>query len=271
LSEPNHLPKLTGRIADLRTRLADHPMYDRLRTRRDIARFMEYHVFAVWDFMCLLKGLQRQLTCVDLPWMPVGAPQIRRMVNELVLEEESDEIDGVATGHFELYLKAMQDVGADTTAIRRLLELLGAGVELPSALALSGAPEAAREFVQGTFDTLNTGKAHIIAAAFTWGREQATGPMFSHIVASVGEAPRMRVFTTYLQRHIQLDGDNHAQMTEDMVVSLCGSSDLLWHEAAVAAEQALRARLALWSAIADEVGGSEKAGTLPPDAALAAD
>jgi hypothetical protein len=181
LPTPRGLSDLIEQISDLRKQLSEHPMYGRLRTRQDIARFMEYHVFAVWDFMCLLKGMQSLLTSVDMAWSPVGAPHIRRIVNELVLEEESDEIDGVAIGHFELYLKAMKEAGADTTAILRLLELLAAGTALRDALDLCGAPVAARAFVRSTFDTLRTDMAHVIAATFTWGREQATGPMFSHI------------------------------------------------------------------------------------------
>ena len=79
---------------------------------------MEYHVYAVWDFMSLLKALQIELTCTTLPWKPVGDTKIRRLINSIVLEEESDvDADGNPSSHYEMYLDAMIECGADTKKI----------------------------------------------------------------------------------------------------------------------------------------------------------
>ena len=62
------------RLAPLRRQVAGHPLYARVRTIEDVRIFMQSHVFAVWDFMSLLKALQRTLTCVDVPWTPTRFP-----------------------------------------------------------------------------------------------------------------------------------------------------------------------------------------------------
>ena len=94
-----------------------HPLYKELQANKtsrapalDLIRvFMFHHVWAVWDYFQLLKRLQLELTCVQLPWRPRADAQLRRFVNEIVLEEETDLMeDGVSYGsHLELYLKVL--------------------------------------------------------------------------------------------------------------------------------------------------------------------
>jgi len=99
-------------ISGSRKTLLTHRLYPALSTTEHLALFMEYHVFAVWDFMSLLKALQMRLTCVGVPWLPIGDARVRRLVNQIVLGEESDcTPDGSAISHFELYLQAMREVG----------------------------------------------------------------------------------------------------------------------------------------------------------------
>ena len=106
------------------TYLHDHPVFSELKEPDDLQCFMEHHVFAVWDFMSIIKSLQAAVAPPSVPWHPVGDPALRRFINELVLEEESDSTnqEGEFLSHFELYLRAMREVGADTRLIEAFVE-----------------------------------------------------------------------------------------------------------------------------------------------------
>src|SRR5689334_17205078 len=97
------IDRLKAAVATTRSAVTGHEMYSRLASREAIVTFMEHHVYAVWDFMSLLKSLQRNLTCVDVPWVPTGPTASRRLINDIVLVEESDELAGGFISHFELY------------------------------------------------------------------------------------------------------------------------------------------------------------------------
>ena len=158
--------------------LASHPLYARLSSLEAVRIFMEHHVFAVLDFMSLLKALQAELSCVQLPWIPVGDPELRRFINEIVLREESDEdLDGHRS-HFETYRLAMWEAGADTGGIDAFLDQLRSGRSVTSILTAANVPRPARSFVAATWQVASSGEPHRVAAAFSLGREELIPDMF---------------------------------------------------------------------------------------------
>jgi Protein of unknown function (DUF3050) len=238
-----------------RGQLASHSLYRNLRGVTDVRIFMEHHVFAVWDFMSLLKALQRSLTCVEVPWIPKGTARTRRFINKIVLEEETDVIDGGVASHFELYCEAMRMIGADLRPIDALVGALSVGRDISSAFETSGAPVGARAFVNRTFEIVATGRPHVIASAFTFGREEPIPGMFRTLVDGLARSqPKvLSLFKTYLDRHIDLDEDHHAPMAVEMLAEMCGDDAQKWREAKDAALMAISARLALWSAVDSEI------------------
>jgi hypothetical protein len=246
------------RIAPLQKQLAEHPLYTSIRTIGALRVFMETHVFAVWDFMSLLKSLQRSLTSIEVPWVPTEHAASRRFINEIVLGEESDEYEGRPASHFEFYLEAMARAGANTVPIETVVaaaRLCNASDMEPLHQALERAPSAARDFVRTTFQTINQGSLAEQAAAFTFGREDAIPDMFRALVKDLNRQMEgdLSQFVWYLQRHIEVDGDDHGPIALRMVADLCGSDDHTWEQAAQAAEDAIRARLALWDGILTEI------------------
>ena len=246
------LERLRVRLMPLKEALLNHALYAEINSLPALRLFMEHHVFAVWDFMSLLKALQRRLCCIDVPWLPAADPQATRFINEIVLAEESDEDgrDGFLS-HFALYLRAMARCGADTTAIDRFLADLRRGAPIPAALVAVAVPACVGRFVQHTFDLVEEGSLWSLASAFTFGREDLLPALFGRIVdeLDVEAGGDLEDFRYYLHRHIGLDGGEHGPMAVRLVVSLCGSDEARWQDAEQAAVTALEARRDLWDAL----------------------
>lgn len=243
---------LVAESATLRQQLTEHPLYAGIQDLSRLQRFMEHHVFAVWDFMSLLKVLQQELTCVRVPWVPVGNAAVRYLINEIVAGEESDIDDqGRRLSHFELYLEAMSEAGADTSSIRAFLEAIISGTTVDAALKTAGVPAPAAAFVTHTFQVIDSGKPHVQAAVFAFGREDLIPGMFISFVRELRQRIPGKVDTLlyYLERHIEVDGDHHSHLAHEMTAELCGDDPLKWREAAEAVKAALEARLALWNGI----------------------
>ncbi len=231
--------------------LLNHPLYKRIHTPEDLRVFMEHHVYAVWDFMSLLKALQRGLTCTSLPWKPVGSPETRYLINEIVLAEETDvNAQGQRVSHYEMYLDAMVKAGADTTAITAVVNADYRAETLAD--ITSHLPESVQQFLQFTFDVIRGGKLHEIAAAFTFGREDLIPSMFTAIIGEIEtHFPEQDLadFKYYFDRHIELDEDEHGPMALEMVSQLCGDDETKWQEVIAVSKRALAVRLVLWDGI----------------------
>jgi hypothetical protein len=214
---------------------------------------MRYHVFAVWDFMCLAKRLQRDLTSLDLLWLPPARPALARFINSLILAEETDlDPDGAASSHFELYVQGMEEVGAATAEVLGFLAMLRAGASLEASLA-AWAPPAAQAFVARTLSTVEHGTTVEVLSSLLFGREDLIPEMFSRLVPQWIESQRARRFTYYVARHIELDGDEHGPAGMRALADAAADDERAWEAARGAAASALAARITLWDSVHDEI------------------
>jgi len=262
MSTPSPLAQIDARLVPLRGRLLSHPVYDAIRDLAGLTTFMEHHVFAVWDFMSLVKTLQRQLTTITVPWTPPADPISARMINEIVLGEETDLDDEQRPlSHFDLYRSAMTEAGASLEGSESLIRAIRAGTPLEPALAGPAIPPAAAEFVRQTFRIIDSGDMPTIVSAFAFGREDLLPRVFRRLVADISQRfpHRLGRFLYYLDRHISLDGEAHGPLAMRLVTRACGDDPELWKRAEEAAVASLEARIALWDAMAAKISASAPA------------
>ena len=239
------------RIAPLRHALIHHPLYDAVNSHDRLRDFMQLHVFAVWDFMSLVKRLQSEVTIQRLPWMPPASAQIARFANEVVLGEESDlGPDQKPASHFELYLRAMDEIGADTQVVRSFVQKMARGEQWPIALRQLEVPPSVIDFVEGTLNCAIHGSVVEVAAYFFFGREDVIPEMFERLLKLWDHgAVEVPFFAYYLKRHIELDGDSHGPWAREMLITLAGQDESSWKQAASAAELAIVSRIKLWDSV----------------------
>lgn len=251
--------KISRTVIDAFTaQLENHPVYEAVDSIEALRLFMEHHIYSVWDFMSLVKFVQQQIAPAGSPWFPPADGQVARFINDIVLEEETDALpDGAGhSSHFEIYLMAMEEIGADTGAVRAFIEM--ARTEgLEQALSSADMPEPSRQFTRTTFESIQPGKPHLAASALALGREQIIPGMFRSLLARAGigkqQAP---VFHYYLERHVELDGDHHGPLSLRMLEALCADEQAV-DEATEAARQAVEARLALWDGVHDAIQAAQ--------------
>ena len=231
-------------LTALHTSVANHSMYNKILTINDLRVMMETHVYAVWDFMSLLKRLQIEITCVEIPWKPSPYPKkLVRLINQIVLGEESDlDLNGDSIDHFSLYLKAMDELGAKTTPIKNFIENQD----------FSKLTQAQARFVEFNLNLAKKGPIHEVAAAFFFGREKVIPDMFTSILSDLEKNIKredQNMFPNlkyYLQRHIEIDGGEHSHQALECLEVLCGNDKDKWEAATAAGINSLKLRSALW-------------------------
>lgn len=244
------------RLEQKKSELHSHPIFAEINSLSVLQRFMESHVFAVWDFMSLTKRLQQELTCTHLPWLPPRDPQAARLINEIVLGEESDDRPALGHySHFELYLDAMREVGASTVAVERFVALQREGVGYDVALQSVEVDPAAARFVRQTLHTALHAPGHSVAAAFLHGRESVIPQMFQRILDDWGigieQAPTFRY---YLERHIEVDSEDHGPAAEKLLARLIDGDPQREEEVYASALAAVESRIALWDGLRLSMG-----------------
>ncbi|MGA6117504.1 DUF3050 domain-containing protein [Sphingobacterium anhuiense] len=240
-------------IAAERNQLLAHPLYYKIKTIEDLQVFMQGHIYAVWDFMSLLKALQQKLTCTTTPWYPSKFPNTRYLINEIVVAEESDEyIDGRRLSHFEMYLDALDTLGGDSSEVNNFLQDVYEGGDILNVIAQSALHPNIKEFLAFTFDVIENGSAHEIAAAFTFGREDLIPDMFSSILKEIQlnfPNSNLEKLLYYFERHIELDADEHGPLAMKMIMELCEADPVKWKQVEEVSKIALQKRIKLWDAI----------------------
>jgi hypothetical protein len=248
----DQIEKIKKNIEPLLQEIINHKVYSAINDVEDLKVFMQFHVYAVWDFMSLLKTLQSNLTCTSVPWFPKGTADTRFLINEIVVGEESDvDLNGIRKSHFELYLDAMKQCGADTSKIEIFTDILKNTGDFNSAYLSSETPKEAQDFVDYTFKVIESGKDYLQSAIFTFGREDLIPGMFISIINEMHKnfPDDISIFKYYIERHIEVDGDHHSHLAIQMTANLCKDNEQYWKEAEESVILSLKKRIELWNGV----------------------
>ena len=216
----------------------------------DLRVFMGLHVYAVWDFMHLLKGLQRT----------VGKhqPDLKTLVDELITEEESDHLPVGLGGpaelsHFEIYVCAMREIEADAGPMASRIDNMRR-CSLKEMLADPTVPEASRAFMTNTQNCLEDGQPEVVAGAYTYGRELMMPTLFAELRNRLIQLQLpCPTLNWYLERHISLDGETHGPLAIKLVEKLIGDDPVAKNRVEVIKKKTLLAREEFWNRISETI------------------
>jgi hypothetical protein len=235
----------------IRDCMVRHPVFAEIRDINSLRIFMEAHVFAVWDFMSLVKRLQRDLTCVALPWLPPRDRRAAQLINQIVLGEETDiSPSGEPISHLELYLAAMREVGANSKNFELFKSALASGAPLETAFDCAAAPAFVRDFTTYTLEVAREAPLPVVMASLFLGREEVVPAMFSSLLKGwCVDAARAPMFVYYLERHIKVDGGEHVPAARAILDDAIGGNPRWRVKVLTAAHESIQARIGFWDGL----------------------
>ena len=242
------------KLNDLKLKFRAHPLFANKLEQKHICKFMESHIYAVWGFMSILKALQKMITPNKFPWMPNKNTKngLVNFVKEIILCEESDFIEGIGfISHFEIYLLAMKNMGADTDHLDKLISKITERGYNEKYLDDIDTSDEVKRFLKHDLEISMNGTLPEIIGAFTLGREKVIPNMFSYILPAIKETSTSSYLVTYLERHIDIDGDRHGPLSMKLLNTYCDSKQLSL--AYVTAIKSLELRLLVWDKIYEDI------------------
>ena len=246
---------ISQNLEPLKDKLRNHSLYNNIKDVEDLKIFSSAHVYAVWDFMSLLKFLQINLTSVSVPWFPNKNTATSKLINEIVAGEETDEDqDGVPASHFELYIDSIEEFGLNTSKIIKNINSLGNLETIENDIDELDLKDYVKDFLKFTFSVIKRGKVHEVASVFTFGREDLIPDMFIPLIEGINsENNDLNKLIYYFKRHIEVDGDMHGPMSMEMLSYLCNNDPIKIADSSSVSEEALLARISLWNGIENEI------------------
>ena len=247
-------------LEPLKDKLRNHSLYNNIKDVEDLKIFSSAHVYAVWDFMSLLKFLQIKLTSTSLPWFPSENNTTAKLINEIVAGEETDEDQNAnPMSHFEMYINSIQEFGLDTDEILNNINSLNKLESIEEDIDKLDIKNYVKNFLKFTFSVIKRGNVHEVASVFTFGREDLIPDMFIPLIEGINaENNDLDKLIYYFKRHIEVDGDLHGPMSMEMLSYLCNDEAKKISEASSISNEALLARISLWDGIENEIKQRKK-------------
>jgi hypothetical protein len=229
-SHPEAIAKIDAfdqAITPLLKVLATHKVFCSINSIAHARVYLQHQVFAVWDFMCLLKSLYRKLSTKDI-WYPPTSSISVHLIGSIMLEEESDiNEQGDRESHFETFVRAMEELDTDTSQIRGFIAWIKEEQSIEIAFEQIDVNPSIKKFVLSNAEVLNL-ESHEVLSAFVFGRELITSIMFTNLMKALQhhmnymDQSHLCTLISYLNRHISLDADEHFPKALKALIELIG-------------------------------------------------
>lgn len=228
----DHLTQLHIQLQPLRDQLYAHPVYLSVTDKKDFRAFMESHVFAVLDFMFLATRFKEHLLKLN--------PEMLQGENEVFF-----------TNRFTEYKRAMADAGARLGGIEHLGKLITSGMPMERAMLECRLPSHITQFLSHTCSVLREDDPVILAATFAFGREDLLPNLLERMAGKilVSGDDSMKSFAQFVGLYGEEGGRPRTTFAKKVLAEWCGSNLHAWSKSLCAADDALRARIALWNGI----------------------
>ena len=194
------------------------------------------------------------ITPNNLPWTPNKNTKngLVNFVNEIILCEESDYIEGIGyISHFEIYILAMKNMGAKTDQLDKLTSrIIDKGYNEKYLDDIDVTAEV-KSFLKHDLEVSMNGTLPEIVGAFTLGREKVIPKMFGYILPAIKETSTSKHLITYLERHIDIDGDRHGPLSMELLNTSCSEKELSL--AYATAIKSLELRLLVWDKVYENI------------------
>lgn len=247
--------KINETIEPLLNELNSHIIYKSMHSIDDLRGFMSIHVFAVWDFMNYVKALQKEFTSTGVPFI-IKDPKISRFINEINIDEETDkEVDGCGhISHVSLYLRAMKEISADSSKFDEFYNKIvrSGSLDYEEIFRELNLPNCLQEFLLHNRNIVESDDKIKIASQFLYGREKIIPNMFKNIIDDFKlDKKESETFIYYMERHIEVDGDSHGPLSEELIDILIDDDEYNYHTVLYNAQEAILTRIKLWDCIVD--------------------
>ncbi len=236
--------------------LESHKLYDRIFDDYSLRLFVEYHVVCVWAYNYLLRDIYQELVSMIQPLNSQSQKEAIRLISETILEEEVEEQnDGSLLSHLEIYLEAMQALGADVGPILSFFDMQESGSTWEEALEEARFPPAVARYAQG-LGRMFARPLHERAAVLFYEGEPFIPDTFLNRLGQLGAKHSVNRLLDYFERHIEGLKRPGFSASGRLVEIFCGDNPQLNDEAEKAAEEVMRLRVDLWNNLADQLGAA---------------
>lgn len=234
--------------------LESHKLYDRIFDDYSLRLFVEHHVVCVWSYNYLLRNIYQELVSMIQPLNSQAQKEALRIISEAILEEEVEEqTDGSLLSHLEIYLEAMQELGADVGPILSFFDMQESGASWQESLAASHFPASVAQYARSMGELFER-PLHERAAVLFYEGEPFIPDTFLNRLGQLGARHDVNRLLDYFERHIEGLKRPGFSTSGRLVEIFCGDNPQLNDEAEKAAEQAMQIRIDLWNKLSDNLG-----------------